>query len=114
MQDKRKEVMQFCDDLNINYCLGNAILNIVRCSLDDGSDGNIYKISELEDAKFFINYEIEKLKKEQGKIDVSRRTVNSHNYTSLFITDGTTSSSDSYGVDAIKSRIRSLYSKETR
>ena len=55
------EVIDFITDKKLNFCRGNAVKYIVRAGLKDPDK----EIEDLEKAIFYLNREIEDLKKEK-------------------------------------------------
>lgn len=55
--DGKIEVIDFIDDKNLSYCLGNSVKYIARAGKKDPKK----KIEDLRKAAWYLNHEIEKL-----------------------------------------------------
>ena len=61
--DTKIEVMDYIEDKGFNFALGNAVKYISRAGKKDKNK----TIQDLEKAEWYLNREIERLKKLQGK-----------------------------------------------
>lgn len=55
------ECIDFITDKRLNFCRGNAVKYIIRAGLKDPEK----EIEDLEKAVFYLNHEIEELRKEK-------------------------------------------------
>lgn len=55
------ECIDFITDKKLNFCRGNAVKYIIRAGLKDPEK----EIEDLEKAVFYLNHEIEELRKEK-------------------------------------------------
>jgi hypothetical protein len=58
----RIEVIDFIDDKELGFCLGNAVKYIARAGKKDPAK----TVEDLQKAVWYINHHIEKLKKEDS------------------------------------------------
>ena len=61
--DGKIEVIDFIDDKKLNFCRGNAIKYIARAGKKDKKK----EIEDLQKAIWYLQHEIEKLKKENNE-----------------------------------------------
>lgn len=61
--DGKIETIDFIDDKNLDFCLGNAVKYISRAGKKDPNK----KIEDLMKAAWYINHEIIKLRQEEAR-----------------------------------------------
>ena len=65
--DGQIEVIDFIDDKQLSYCLGNAVKYISRAGKKDPTK----TIEDLQKAVWYLNHEIEKRKREAAQCTTS-------------------------------------------
>ena len=65
--DGQIEVIDFIDDKQLSYCLGNAVKYISRAGKKDPAKN----IEDLQKAVWYLNHEIEKRKREAAQCTTS-------------------------------------------
>ena len=65
--DGQIEVIDFIDDKQLSYCLGNAVKYISRAGKQDPAK----TIEDLQKAVWYLNHEIEKRKREAAQCTIS-------------------------------------------
>lgn len=65
--DGQIEVIDFIDDKQLSYCLGNAVKYISRAGKKDPAK----TIEDLQKAVWYLNHEIEKRKREAAQCTTS-------------------------------------------
>ena len=65
--DGQIEVIDFIDDKQLSYCLGNAVKYISRAGKKDPAK----TIEDLQKAVWYLNHEIEKRKQEAAQCTIS-------------------------------------------
>ena len=65
--DGQFEVIDFIDDKQLSYCLGNAVKYISRAGKKDPTK----TIEDLQKAVWYLNHEIEKRKREAAQCTTS-------------------------------------------
>lgn len=65
--DGQIEVIDFIDDKQLSYCLGNAVKYISRAGKKDPT----ITIEDLQKAVWYLNHEIEKRKREAAQCTTS-------------------------------------------
>lgn len=62
--DGKIEVIDFIDDKNLSFCLGNAVKYIAKAGKKDPSR----TVEDLEKAIWYLNHEIERRRKDDHKV----------------------------------------------
>ena len=68
--DGKIEVIEFIEDKNLGFCLGNAVKYIARAGKKDPNK----EIEDLEKAIWYVNRRIKELCEQKGSKDETRNT----------------------------------------